>query len=289
MVKKWLLAMLAVCVLCCLVSCGKNEAEDAEAPDSAAEDASATPEVVPGEMVLIPAGEFVMGSNLKYKNGKEDPSGKYSNAYPEHKVKLPDYLIDKYEITNEEFMTFSSEKGYAGEAAEEGKDWRLFATLERMNVPVVYITWKDAEEYCKAQGKRLPTEEEWEKAARGPEGLRYPWGNEWEDGRAMTNEAGREATDIGKYDDVSPYGVHDMLGNVQEWTGSWYETYKGGNPDPKAGKTLRVVRGLSPNFRGKQGNLWNRDAQLPTVLYNFGSRCAADATPENIAKFGVKK
>ena len=275
MIKKGLFAVFALSVLCCSISCGTKEVE--EDMDVAFEPEATGPEIIPGEMVLIPAGEFIMGSNVK----KED---KNTNAYPEHKLTLPAYWIDKYEVTNLEFMEFSIKNSYAGEGAAQGKDWRLFATLDKDNVPVVYITWKDAEEYCKAQGKRLPTEAEWEKAARGPEGFKYPWGNEWEDGRAMTNEMGREAADIGRYSDVSPYGVHDMLGNVQEWTASWYESYKGGIADSKYGKTLRVVRGLSPNFRGKQGNLWNRDAQLPTALYNFGTRCAKDATPEDIAQ-----
>jgi formylglycine-generating enzyme required for sulfatase activity len=278
--------MLILGVLCCLGACGKKDVE--EVVTEVVEEVA--PSVVPGEMVLIPGGEFVMGSNLKYKDKKEDEKGDYSNAYPEHKGNLPDYLIDKYEVTNEEFMTFAMEEGYAGEAAEEGKDWRLFATIDKMNVPVVYITWKDAEAYCKAKGKRLPTEAEWEKAARGTEGFKYPWGNEWEDGHARTAETGREATDVGSYDDVSPFGVHDMLGNVQEWTASAYEPYKGGKADPKAaGKNLRVIRGLSYLHRAKQGNLWNRDATEPTTLAFYGARCAADATPENIAKFGVKK
>ena len=155
----------------------------------------------------------------------------------------------------------------------------------------MYITWKDAEAYCKSKGKRLPTEEEWEKAARGPNGFGYPWGNEWAEGRANTYEAGLgKPADIGQFDDVSPYGVHDMLGNVQEWTASWYKTYKG-NPkkDPNSGEQFKVVRGLSSRYKGKVAHLWERTAYVPTALFDFGCRCAKDATPEDVAKAGQAK
>ena len=266
--------MLALSVLCCLISCGTKDAVETTEP------VVETPAIVPGEMVFIPAGEFLMGTN-----DKETP------AYPEHKVSLPAFWIDKYEVSNEEFMDFATKNKYAGEGAKEDKDWRLFATIERMSNPVVYITWKDADTYCKAQGKRLPTEEEWEYAARGTNSYLYPWGNEWIASRANTADGGAGIiTDIGKYDgDVSPFGVHDMLGNVQEWTASWYKTYKG-NPksDPKSGETIRVIRGLSYIYSGKKGSLANRNAQLPTALNDFGCRCAKNATPEDIAKMAVK-
>ena len=273
MFKKVLLAMLTLSVMCCLVSCGSKEADDF---DDYGWEEPVVNRVVPGEMVFIPAGEAIIGSNNK--------SNEDANAFPEHKVKLPAYWIDKYEVTNEEFMLFSINNKYTGEGVDKGADWRLFYTLGKDNVPVMYITWNDAVEYCKAKGKRLPTEQEWEYAARGPNGYTYPWGNEWERGRTNTNEAGREAVDIGRFNEVSYFGVHDMLGNVQEWTGSWYTAYPGGARDPQHGQTLRVVRGLSPTYRGQAGNLWLRFAQPPSSLFNFGFRCAKDASPEDIAK-----
>ncbi|MBN1571009.1 MAG: SUMF1/EgtB/PvdO family nonheme iron enzyme [Acidobacteria bacterium] len=262
-----------------LSACGGNKEEAAET-EAVAE--PAVPEIVPGEMVFIPAGEFIIGAN-----------DNKSVAYPEHKLNLPAFWIDKYEVTNMEFLDFSLKTGYQGEGAKEGRDWRVFftpATPEKAKLPVVYISWKDAETYCKAQGKRLPTEEEWEKAARGTEGFRYPWGNEWIDNRSNTYEAGiTRPAPIGQFEDISPFGVHDMLGNVQEWTGSWYSTYKG-NPkrDSKSGKTLRVVRGQGSRFKAKQGNLWDRSAWPPEALFDFGCRCAKDATPEDIAKAAAK-
>lgn len=277
MLKKGLIVMLTLLVLGSLIACGKKEAEQEEA---AAPVEETKPSVVPGEMVLIPAGEFILGTN------KKD-----SIAYPEQKANLPAFWIDKYEVTNYEFMKFSINNSYTGEGVKEGKDWRLFFTQGKENVPVVYITWNDAQAYCKAQGKRLPTEEEWEKAARGSNGFAYPWGNEWKEQSSNTFEAGpAKVVDVGQFNEISPYGVHDMLGNAQEWTGSWYVTYKG-NPkaDPKSGKTLRVVRGLSYIYRGKYGKLWDRSAQPPEALYDIGCRCAKDATPEDIAKAAQAK
>ena len=266
--------MFALSVICCLTSCGTKEVEEFD--DADWEEPVLNP-VIPGEMVLIPAGEFIMGSNNKSNDDE-------TRSFPEHKVKLPAFWIDKYEVTNEEFMEFSIANSYPGEGAAKGSDWRMFATMEKLNVPVVYITWNDALEYCKSKGKRLPTEQEWEYAARGPNGYNYPWGNEWASGRSMTHESGREAVDIGLFtEDVSPFGVHDMLGNVQEWTDSWFKSYPGGVKDSKHGETLRVVRGLSANYSGKAGNLWLRFAQQPSSLFNFGCRCAKNATPEDIS------
>jgi formylglycine-generating enzyme required for sulfatase activity len=270
MFKKGLVMVAALLLLCGLTACGKNEVleEDAMYYDE--------PEIIPGTMVFIPAGEFIMGRN-----------DKDSIAFPERKVTLPAYWIDKFEVTNKEFLDFSVKHNYTGEGAKEGRDWRLFFTAEKGMHPVVYISWNDAKAYCEVHGKRLPTEEEWEKAARGPNGNRYPWGNEWEDSRSNTYESGpAEPVAIASYDDVSYYGVYDMLGNVQEWTDTWYDTYKG-NPqrDPQGGRNLKVVRGLSSRYRGRLGSLWERSAQPPGSLFDFGIRCARDATPEEIEQF----
>ena len=264
MFKKVFIAALALSVLCCLAACGKKEAEDVVPEESLAE------EVVPGEMVLIPEGEFIMGSNDKSDG---------TIAFPEHKVKLPAFWIDKYEVTNFEFMEFSIANKYAGEGVAKGKNWRDYFTLGKENVPVTTVTWKDAYEYCKAKGKRLPTEAEWEYAARGPNGNLYPWGNEWEDGRTNTYEMGNDFVDVGQCNDVSYFGVHDMFGNVQEWTGTWYKTYPGGEKDPSSGEKFRVVRGFSTTYKGKLSFLYQRNAQAPTEQANYGFRCAKDAAP----------
>lgn len=278
-IREGFIVIIVLALACGLTGCAKKEATEEVAAEEYVADTK--PSIPTGEMVLIPAGEFIMGSNAK-----ESPQ-----ANPEHKVYLPAFWIDKYEVSNYEFLEFSINNRYTGEGAKEGRDWRLFATPDKALNPVVYITWKDAEAYCKSKGKRLPTEEEWEKAARGPNGFGYPWGNEWAEGRANTYEAGLgKPADIGQFDDVSPYGVHDMLGNVQEWTASWYKTYKG-NPkkDPNSGEQFKVVRGLSSRYKGKVAHLWERTAYVPTALFDFGCRCAKDATPEDVAKAGQAK
>jgi len=275
MQRKGLTAFIVLTVMCVLSACGQR---NKQGENQAASEAK--PAIVPGEMVLIPAGDFVLGTD-----------NKESLAYPQQKLNLLAFWIDKYEVTNSQFLDFAIKTGYTGEGAKEGKDWRLFFTPDKGLFPVVYITWNDAVAYCKSVGKRLPTEEEWEKAARGPSGNTYPWGNEWAEGRSNTYESGpSKPVAIGEFNDVSYFGVHDMLGNVQEWTSSWFVTYKG-NPkkDPQSGERFRVVRGLSARYRGKVGHLWDRSAYPPSALYDFGCRCARDATPEEAAKASQAK
>ncbi len=274
MLRKICLIFLGFVLVFCLASCGKKEEATPTTTQAPAEPAK--PAVTPGEMVLIPAGEFIFGSS----------DDKESAAYPQNKINLPAFWIDKYEVTNYEFLDFAVKTGYTGEGAKEGKDWRQFFTPDKAQFPVVFITWNDADKYCKSLGKRLPTEEEWEKAARGTDGRRYPWGEKWETGRSNTYEAGlRNPAAVGQFDDVSPYGVHDMLGNVQEWVGSWYKPYKGSKRQDKYyGEVWRIVRGASSRIYGSRAHLWDRSAYAPNSLYDFGCRCAKDATPDEAAK-----
>ena len=261
-------------MVCIFTACGpKDQSEETEAMEATQEEAE--PGIVPGEMVLIPAGDFIFGTDDKDHFG----------YYPARTMYLPAFWIDKYEITNMEFLDFTIESGYVGEDID-GKNWRIFfSSPEKANIPAI-LTWNDAKAYCEGVGKRLPTEEEWEKAARGTEGFKYPWGNEFEMNRSNTYEAGvKEPAAIGRFDDVSPFGVHDMLGNVQEWTSSDYKPYKG-NPkkDPNARPGMKVVRGLGSRHMGKRATLFERSAYPPSAIYDFGARCAKDATPEEAAQ-----
>jgi formylglycine-generating enzyme required for sulfatase activity len=260
--------VLAFLIFLGLAACGKKE-ETAVTEEAAP---AAAKEIDYEEMVLIPAGEFTMGSNDLDK-GKQTP------AYPEHKVTLPAFYVDKYEVTNKQFLDFAIANSFTGDGAKEGKDWRQFITIDNAYNPVLYITWNDATAYCKAKGKRLPTEAEWEKAARGTDGRRYPWGNEWKENIANTYEIGlRNAAKVGTYQDISPYGVVDMLGNVQEWTATPFEAYKGNTLKGTFDSSLKILRGASFYHYGSKSHIWDRSAQNPNYLANFGCRCAKDAT-----------
>jgi formylglycine-generating enzyme required for sulfatase activity len=280
MIRKATAALALILLALAICACGTKEEAEPQAADATS--AASTPTITPGEMVLIPAGEYTIGTD------ERDPQDKksFTLAYPEHKVKLPAFWIDKYEVTMMEYLEFTANTGYVAEGEAEGKTWRTFFSTEKPYNPVVYITFKDAEAYCKAKGRRLPTEFEWEAAARGLEGVRFPWGNEWVDNKTNTAEAGfKNPQDIGKFDDVNALGVHDMFGNVQEWTSSWFRPYPGNKRTQDFNSAYRVVRGLGSRYTGNKYNgLWARSAYQPQYLADFGCRCAKDATPEEAAQ-----
>lgn len=150
------------------------------------------------EMVHIPTGEFPMG-------GEKKP------------VSVEAFYIDRYPVTNAEYKRFVDATGHS-----PPQHWRRGTYSEgKADHPVVYVRWSDAAAYAEWAGKRLPTEAEWEKAARGIDGREYPWGNEFDKDRCNTNESGIwDTTPVGKYSPGgdSPYGVGDVAGNVWEWT-----------------------------------------------------------------------
>jgi formylglycine-generating enzyme required for sulfatase activity len=202
------------------------------------------PQPLEPELVLIPAGEFLMGSD------PEKDRRAYENEQPQQRVYLPGYHIGRTPVTNAQYAAFVEASGY--KPPKHWVDRKLPDHKE--DYPVVYISWDDAMAYCRwlskknGQAYRLPSEAEWEKAARGTEGRIYPWGDAWELGRCNSNEGGRDdTTRVDAYlEGASPYGILDMAGNMWEWTGSLYRPYpynpNDGREDPKAfGK--RVLRG----------------------------------------------
>jgi len=213
------------------------------------------------QMVRIPAGKFLMGSTKEQATqAVKDSADKnwVAREQPQHTVELSEYSIGKYPITNREYQAFVRDAKFK---PPNGWDGDQFPT-ERGSHPVVNVSWDDAIAYCKwlseKSGKqyRLPTEAEWEKAARGENGLVYPWGNEFDSKNANTAEVKiGDTSDVGKFSPQgdSPYGCADMSGNVWEWCNDWFDEneYKGRadksvkDPQgPQEGR-LRVLRGGS--------------------------------------------
>lgn len=201
----------------------------------------------PEGMVAVPAGEFTMGTN------EQDPQDKaadygimkpfFKDEHPAHRINLHFFYIDKYEVTNTDYLAFVRKTGH-----KPPPDWTgLQYPPGKGGHPVVYVSWEDANAYCLWAGKRLPTEAEWEKAARGQDGLKYPWGNKFDESRANVNGQVGGTTKVGRFEKGrSPYGAYDMTGNVWEWTTDWYKPYPG-NPytSEKFGESAKVLRGNS--------------------------------------------
>jgi len=236
------------------------------APTTAGAEAPTAPPVAE-MMVEIPAGEFTMGSDLADDDEK-----------PAHTVTLEAFEIDMFEVTNADFAKFVEETGYQTGAEKAGEaGWRAYAE-GKDNHPVVKVTWDDADAYCQWAGKRLPTEAEWEKAAKGEEGLLYPWGNEWDPAKANTKESGfRGTVAVGSFaEGASSYGVFDMAGNVWEWTADWYQSYPDSTYQSEYfGEKFKVTRGGGWFQEEKLVTTSNRSAtDLSAANDDLGFRCA---------------
>ncbi|MBL8073954.1 MAG: SUMF1/EgtB/PvdO family nonheme iron enzyme [Nitrospira sp.] len=207
---------------------------------------AASHEVDPVSMITIPAGEFLMGSPEGI--GRQDER-------PQRSVYLDKFAIDQIEVTNERYMTFVKATGHRTPPNPYGTG-PLVSLTGIEHLPVVQTTWYDAKAYCTWAKKRLPTEAEWEKAARGTDGRLYPWGNEpptakranfdreWEDEKTLHPVGSMSDGD-------SPYGVKDMAGNAREWVSDWYDADyyqdapKSNPPGPDKKGVVRSIRGGS--------------------------------------------
>lgn len=235
----------------------------------------ATP--TPPPMVQVPAGDFMMGSRGDALANADEQ--------PQHQVYLDAFQIDKYEVTNALYQQcvdagrchvpsnlFSSPRGpfYAAPAFD--------------NYPVTFVPWYDADAYCKWADKRLPTEAEWEMAARGTDGRIYPWGNEADATKlnALPPDSRRSsAMAVGSYPSgASPYGAMDMAGNAWEWVADWYDANyyaqsPARNPQGPASGSFKVLRGGSWDNGIADARTARRDRADPALYYgHLGFRCA---------------
>ncbi len=222
-----------------------------------------------GQMVLVPAGAFIMGSG----EGKEEET-------PPHVLNLPAFYMDKTEVTNAMFARFLAEAG-----GDPPLNWGgASPPAKTENFPVTNVTWFEAMRYAAWAGKRLPTESEWEKAARGADGRRFPWGNA--DAFEVRNIDSAEGVHpVGQTPrGASPYGCLDMAGNVWEWVADWYQAYPGTTArSSHFGRHFKVLRGGGAiHFYGVENSprCSMRGRLVPYGDYDaVGFRCALDVDP----------
>ena len=233
---------------------------------------------LPTEMVLIPAGEFIMGSDpLEGRIGFDIGV----DSIPKRRITLKAFYLDKYEVTIGAYRVFVN--AMHGEAPAIWSDFSMFGyPAPQDNHPVVDVNWHAADSYCRWAEKRLPTEAEWEKAARGPDGRPWPWGGQFEPDYATTESRGRGfTTAVGSMPkDVSPYGIYDMAGNAMEWTASLYESYPGALKRVIVDQRFRILRGGAWDLLGTPfTRASNREYRLADLAQpDFGFRCAKDAS-----------
>ena len=245
-------------------------------------------------MIAVPAGRFYMGTDRKR-----------SDAYdrPRHSVNLSGFRIDKYPVTNAQYARFVTATKHRPPLHWE--DGKVPAGLELH--PVTMVSWYDAASYAEWAGKRLPTEQEWEKAARGEHGIRWPWGDQMDIKRLNTYYSIGSTTSVLRFTEgASPYGVMDMAGNVSEWTADDFAAYQGtdaaaevfkgkiavaNTPQDQAMKVVDLVA-VDEKYKVLRGGSWKSDP-FSTANYHrnfswpnyasdfFGFRCAADLEQVN--------
>lgn len=222
---------------------------------------SSTP---PPGMVPVKGESFLMGSN----EGDSD-------SKPRHMVTVKSFFLDANEVTCEDYKKFIDETRHPAP-----KTWVNGAyPASTAQLPVTSVGWEDAVAYAQWDKKRLPTEEEWELAARGREGLRYPWGNSWQPGCANADEEGQarqRLAAVGSHNCASPFGAKDLIGNAWEWTASDWVPYPGGQLQRQTKGGEKVIRGGG----------WDTPRNIATAIYRSGwvgpgdktgFRCAKDA------------
>jgi len=228
-------------------------------------------------MRLVPAGEFTMGSTL------------FGNEQPVHTVYLGEFYMDTYEVTNRLYK--ACEQAGACTPPHGNSSYThssYYGNPQYDNHPVIKVDWYQANAYCVWRGARLPSEAEWEKAARGMDGRTYPWGEEIDCSKANYYDSTHnkdcvgDTSAVGSYDSgKSPYGIHDLAGNVREWVADWYDAYpENTTGDSAYGTTFHVLRGGSWDSYGLSVRSAYRFSYAP-ANWNFflGFRCALGTSP----------
>lgn len=299
-------AYIAMTGLCALAFLFSSTTATARSADNA---------VAPKDMVFVPFGPFLMGIDREPQNETKSKAQQtlyerrmskpwsaeaFHDEGPARWVVLDAYYIDKYEVSNKKFGKFMRATGHPAPAYWDDP------RLNNPDQPVVGVNWYDAKAFCEWEGKRLPTEAEWEKAARGPEGFKYPWGNEYDSSKVNVGKTRKSTVHVDSMPEAaSYYGAHHMAGNVFEWVSDWY--------DPKFyGRTTQVANPTGPDKpvwlggtgtyvdrlttgekRVIRGGSWIAARSSTTTTHRFwnhpmnnsygvglGFRCAGDAPPD---------
>ena len=242
----------------------------------------------PEDMVLIPSGTFIMGTDSQQANADQKPA---------HKVHLDAFYIDKHEVTNAQYEAFIANGGYQNQNFWTTEGWDFIQNNQiktplqygensvstEPDHPVIGVSWYEADAYAAWSGKRLPTEAEWEKAAKGTEWRVYPWGNEMDFSKLSYFPHVTKVQAVGSFPSgASPYGVMDMAGSVWEWCSDWYaDNYYSKSPQqnpigPNKGEH-RVLRGGGwDSIRLQLRTPYRYYDKEDRRTYNIGIRCVHD-------------
>ena len=231
----------------------------------------------PEGMVYVPAGDFQMGTNNADNsnfNQRDNTPLNANDARPQHVATTGAFYIDMTEVTNAQYQKYCAATG-----APAPPYWKAGQFPDgEADFPVHHVNWYEATAYARWAGKRLPTETEWEKAARGTDARRFPWGNNFDGNKVVNGGDGPRA--VGTHaGGASPYGALDMSGNVNEWTSSWFDAYPGSpTTQPDFGTKYKVVRGGAWWSGDQLGQTWYREVARPqTRIVMIGFRCAKNA------------
>lgn len=265
-------------VLTILISCSKNDSSQENPSSNTSTNTNANAQNI--DLAFVEGGTFDMGSPAGIGDGDERP---------QHKVTLNSFKISKYEITNEQFAKFLTDQG---NQTEEGSKWYQgtdFNIQEKTytpkkgyeKIPVRFVTWNGAKAYAKWVGGRIPTEAEWEYAARGGKksrGYTYSGSNDMNEAGWYTKNSGGRLHNVGEKK-PNELGIYDMSGNVWEWTADWYGAYSKEaqtNPTGPAQGKVRVRRGASAFCTAHNTRSANRSTPPREVRHNLGFRVVFD-------------